>query len=113
MSYMFSYGPFFHTGLKAEFTSGKSGFMLGIANPTDFKSASFSKKYVLAQYSVATKNDKLKAYLNFLGGKANDSLKNNQLDLVVLGTVTPKFSVGYNGTVASFKQKVGNKFGDV
>lgn len=112
MSYMFSYGPFFHTGLKAEYTAGKSGFMLGIANPTDFKSASFANKYVVAQYSVATKNDKLKAYLNFLGGKANDSSKNNQFDLVLLGTVTSKFSVGYNGTVASFKQKVGNKFGD-
>jgi hypothetical protein len=109
---MFSYGPFFHTGLKAEYTAGKSGFMLGIANPTDFKTANFSKKYVVAQYSVATKNDKLKAYLNFLGGKANDSSKNSQLDLVLLGAVTSKFSIGYNGTVASFKQKVGSKFGD-
>jgi hypothetical protein len=112
MSYMFSYGPFFHTGLKAEYTAGKSGFMLGIANPTDFKTANFSKKYVVAQYSVATKNDKLKAYLNFLGGKATDSSKNSQLDLVLLGTVSSKFSIGYNGTVASFKQKVGSKFGD-
>src|SRR6476469_4884834 len=37
MSYMFTNGPFFHTGIKAEATYKKSGFMLGIANPTDFK----------------------------------------------------------------------------
>jgi hypothetical protein len=34
MSYMFSYGPFFHTGLKAEYFFGTSSIMLGIANPT-------------------------------------------------------------------------------
>jgi hypothetical protein len=111
MSYMFSYGPFFHTGLKAEYTAGKNGFMLGIANPTDFKSASFANKYVIAQYSIASGNDKVKAYLNFLGGKANDSSKNNQLDLVVTGAVSDKFSIGFDGTIASFNHKVGNKFG--
>ena len=111
MSYMFSYGPFFHTGLKAEYTAGKNGFMLGIANPTDFKSASFANKYVLAQYSIASGNDKVKAYLNFLGGKANDSSKNKQLDLVVSATVNDKFSIGYNGTIASFSHKVRNKYG--
>lgn len=37
MSYMFSWGPFFHTGIKAEATAGKSGFMLGISNQTDYK----------------------------------------------------------------------------
>ena len=31
MSYMFSSGPFSHTGLKAEYSSGKHGFMLGIS----------------------------------------------------------------------------------
>ncbi|MGB0839260.1 MAG: outer membrane beta-barrel protein, partial [Chitinophagales bacterium] len=35
-SYMFSYGPFSHTGLKAEFELGKGwSFMGGIFNPTD------------------------------------------------------------------------------
>ncbi|HEX8314145.1 MAG TPA: outer membrane beta-barrel protein, partial [Flavisolibacter sp.] len=37
MSYMFTNGPFFHTGLKADLTFGTSGFMIGIANPTDYK----------------------------------------------------------------------------
>ena len=37
MSYMFTNGPFFHTGLKAEASYKSSSFMIGIANPTDFK----------------------------------------------------------------------------
>lgn len=112
MSYMFSYGPFFHTGVKADLTAGKSGFMVGIANPTDLKSASFSSKYLIAQYSIAP-TDKIKAYLNYQGGKPDDATKGHQFDLVLTGTVSDKFSLGYNGTVASAKSKdVTGKFGD-
>ena len=40
MSYGFSYGPFFHTGLKADISlGGKSALMVGVANPTDYVSA--------------------------------------------------------------------------
>src|SRR6187401_3121804 len=37
MSYMFTNGPFFHTGVKAELAVNTSGFMIGVANPTDYK----------------------------------------------------------------------------
>src|SRR6188474_1338717 len=56
MSYMFTNGPFFHTGVKAEFAVKSSGFMIGIANPTDFKyvpEGSNNKKSFIAQYSFA------------------------------------------------------------
>src|SRR4029078_1865834 len=44
MDYMFSYGPFFHTGLKADVTVNSNfAFMLGVANPTDMSTASFAK----------------------------------------------------------------------
>ena len=105
MSYMFSYGPFFHTGVKAEASFGKSGFMLGVANPTDLKSTSFGKKFVVGQYSVATKDDKLKAYLNFQGGKFSDSIKIMQFDAVITAAITSKFSIGVNGTMAHFSYK--------
>ncbi|HYE56707.1 MAG TPA: outer membrane beta-barrel protein, partial [Chitinophagaceae bacterium] len=36
MSYMFTNGPFFHTGLKADLTKGKHGLMIGVANATDY-----------------------------------------------------------------------------
>lgn len=104
MSYMFSYGPFFHTGVKAEYTAGKSGFMVGLLNPTDLKSANFQQKMIGAQYSYAA-SDKLKFYLNYIGGKAADDQNLHQGDLVILGTVTDKFSIGYNGTVQSRKYK--------
>jgi hypothetical protein len=55
MSYMFTNGPFFHTGAKAELTKGKHGLMLGVANPTDYKTApptGINKKAFLAQYST-------------------------------------------------------------
>lgn len=113
MSYMFSKGPFFHTGVKADFTVGKSGFMLGITDPTDLKSASFSQKFVIAQYSIASKSDKLKAYLNFQGGKPADNVKMHQLDVVITNAFTSTFSMGYNGTIASSKVKVNGKFGDL
>jgi hypothetical protein len=112
MSYMFSYGPFSHTGLKAEVTKGKSGFMLGIANPTDFRSASFEQKMVIAQYSLAA-SDKLKFYLNYQGGKAAPSTKINQFDAVITATITDQFSLGYNGTIQSGKSKdLAGKYGD-
>jgi hypothetical protein len=100
MSYMFSYGPFFHTGIKADATFGKHGFMIGVANPTDYKAApSGSKKSLLAQYSLAV-SDNWKIYLNYVGGtRPADSAKINQLDAVVTGKLSDKFSIGYNGSI--------------
>jgi hypothetical protein len=100
MSYMFSYGPFFHTGLKADLTAGKSGFMLGVANPTDFKTASFSQKWLIAQYSLAA-SDKVKLYANYQGGNLGDAMKTRlrHYDLVLTAGISDKFSIGYNGTV--------------
>jgi len=103
MDYMFSYGPFFHTGLKADFTFTNVGFMIGVTNPPDRLTASFEKKFFIAQLSGATTNGKVKAYLNYVGGKYANDITTNQFDLVVTGTVTDQFSVGYNGTVQIVK----------
>jgi hypothetical protein len=102
MSYMFSYGPFFHTGVKADATFGKHGLMIGIANPTDYKSAPLdSKKSFLAQYSLAV-TENWKVYLNYVGGtRPADSARINQFDAVVTGKFSDKFSIGYNGTIFS------------
>jgi hypothetical protein len=98
MSYMFSYGPFFHTGLKADLTAGKSGFMLGVTNPSDLKTASFAQKFAIAQYSYA--GDKVKLYLNYQGGNFERMQKMKQVDAVLTGAVSDKFSIGYNGTIS-------------
>lgn len=102
MSYMFTYGPFFHTGLKADISlGGKSALMVGIANPTDYSTTTSSSKFIIAQFSTGSKNDKVKAFLNFQSGKYAIGSTLTQFDLVVTGTVTDKFSIGYNGTVQS------------
>jgi Putative beta-barrel porin-2, OmpL-like. bbp2 len=103
MSYMFTNGPFTHTGLKAEVSKGKHGIMLGVSNPTDFRippDGQINKKALLAQYSFAP-NDKVKFYLNYVGGKNPDTSKTNQFDAVITAKVSDKFNIGFNGTVNS------------
>lgn len=114
MSYMFTNGPFFHTGLRSDFTFGKSGFMIGIANPTDFTTTTSPTKTLIAQFSTGSKDDKVKAYLNYQGyfgatSSIPSAASMNQLDLVVNGTVSSKFSIGYNGTIQFVNDKVANK----
>jgi Putative beta-barrel porin-2, OmpL-like. bbp2 len=114
MSYMFSYGPFFHTGLKAEIKQGNHGFMVGIANPTDFKIVPddmLNKKQLIAQYSFSA-SEKFAAYLNYVGGEQVDSSKGQQFDLVLTSKLTGKFGIGFNGTVNSNKAKSDGKFDD-
>ena len=104
MSYMFTNGPFTHTGLKADISvGGKSAFMVGISNETDFRSAPAVPKSFIAQFSTGSKDDKLKAYVNFVAGKQNDFKKVIQGDIVASYSVSDKFSLAVNGTLQSAK----------
>ncbi|MFI5194710.1 MAG: outer membrane beta-barrel protein [Chitinophagales bacterium] len=104
MSYMFTNGPFSHTGLKADISlGGKTAFMAGISNPADYRTAPGMPKSFIAQFSTGTNNDKLKAYFNFVGGKQNDYKKVVQGDIVATYLVSAKFSLGLNGTWQSGK----------
>lgn len=106
MSYMFSYGPFFHTGLRGELALGKhSTLMLGVTNPTDLKSASGFPKTIISQFATSSKDEKWKAYLNFQGGKYNDSSRLEQGDVVVTYAINSKFSLGLNATYQARQQK--------
>lgn len=109
MDYMFSYGPFFHTGLKADITVNNNfSFMLGLANPTDRVTASFAKKSFIAQVHASSSNSKISGYLNYVGGEDMDGATINQFDAVITGAVCSKFSIGYNGTVKSVRSTGGN-----
>lgn len=108
MSYGFSYGPFFHTGLKADISlGGKTALMVGIANPTDYSTTVSTGKIAIAQLSTASKSDKFKAYLNYQGGTNNvDPLLPytlSQVDLVLMGVISDKFAINYDGTIQSRK----------
>jgi hypothetical protein len=114
MSYLFSYGPFSHTGIKVEKSFGRTGIMFGVANPTDFKSFGSGEKYLIGQVSTTSIDEKLKAWLNYQGGRFNDSSRVNQLDVVVTAAIAEKFSIGLNGTVASYQFKHAEQdFGDM
>ena len=103
MSYGFSYGPFFHTGLKADVSlGGKTAFMVGVADPTDYSTNTSPYQYLIAQLSTATTNDKLKVYVNYQG-TSSSSFKLSQFDLVVLGVISDKLAINYDGTIQSRK----------
>jgi len=104
MDYMFSYGPFFHTGLKLDVTVNSNfGLMTGVANPTDFSTASFAKKNFLGQIHLATSDSKLGGYLNYVGGNDQSDAIINQFDAVITGIISSKFNISYNGTVKMVK----------
>ena len=113
MSYMFTNGPFSHTGIKADITAGPIGFMVGVANFIDETSSTTNVKTLIAQVSGGSKNGKIKAYLNYAGFYGSKEGANpigleslSQLDLVVTGTVTDKFNIGFNGTMQKRNQVV-------
>jgi hypothetical protein len=100
MSYGFSYGPFFHTGIKADISlGGKTALMVGLANTTDYISAPSAVSYVLAQISTASANDKIKALLNFQG-----STELTQLNLVLTGVLSKKVTLAYDGSILTTHQ---------
>lgn len=114
MSYLFSYGPFFHTGLKAEFALGaQSGLMVGITNPTDLKTASGLPKMFIGQFSTGTADEKLNLYLNFQGGKYLDNQRLYQGDITASYTIDSKWGLGLNASYQSRSAKDGsNKWSD-
>ena len=112
MDYMYTFGPFFHTGLKADLSlGGPSALMIGIANPTDFSTTTSSTKVFIGQLSTGTPDGKWKAFLNFqgYGGLAKDSViptytlykSLSQFDLVINATFSSKIGMGFNSTVES------------
>ncbi len=115
MSYMFTNGPFFHTGLKADVVAGPIGLMIGITNYTDQSTSTTSTNNLIAQASYASKNEKIKAYLNYSGFVGADSGKNpsalkslHQVDAVVTAIINKKFNIGFNGTIQHRKPTLGS-----
>jgi hypothetical protein len=119
MDYMFSFGPFSHTGFKAQYAKGNFGFMLGVANPTDNASTNSSVKTLIAQLSDSL--GPIKAYLNYQGffganqGSAAEGnvsyngLKSlNQIDLVLTTSLNSKWSLGDNFSMQSRTPLVGS-----
>lgn len=103
MSYLFSNGPFYHTGLKVDFALAEGfGAMVGVFNDTDSKVDIIGGKHIGAQLSAETGG--LAAYLNFLYGvEAEDivdeeDLTEFQVDLTATLEVSETFMLGLNAS---------------
>lgn len=96
MSYTFTNGPFFHTGIKMEyaFTSKFSG-LIGVYDAIDTKGLT-GNKHVGGQ--LAYVDGPFKGYLNLLTGTGTDSLfsQNSNINFTGSYQVTPKFGLGLN-----------------
>lgn len=105
-SYLFSNGPFYHTGVKADFALGENfGAMVGVFNDTDSKFDAISGKHYGAQLSGSFGG--LSAYLNFITGKeaegedrdgSDDDLFESQIDLTATYEVSESFMLGLNAS---------------
>lgn len=94
-SYMFSYGPFSHTGIKADFVISDDVFgMLAILNQTDATNFNFDNDYTLgAQLGYKS------TYLNFLYGKQGGNREPTfQVDLTTGHDLSDEFYLGVNAT---------------
>lgn len=95
-SYMFSYGPFSHTGLKADLSFGEGfSFMAAVMNPTDATEFNPSGDYV-GGFQLGYTNDMGGAWLNSI--ISEDFF---QIDLTTGWDVSETVYVGFNATSAS------------
>ena len=106
MSYNYTNGPFFHTGLKLDYQfTDKFAGMLGVFNRTDTK-LDDGPKFVGGQLSYV--DGPFKIYLNGLSGKENDSLTVTTLDVTTSYQATSKLGLGFNLINKSAAPKVGS-----
>ncbi len=99
-SYMFSYGPFSHTGIKADFAIDDNwSAMLGVMNPTDYTEYNPFGKYSFGG-QLGYSNDNGSAFLNVLYGEqmptSDEALF--QVDLTTGWNLSELFYLGLNTT---------------
>ncbi len=106
LSNLFNNGPFYHIGLKSEYTfNNKVKAMAGVVNNWDNLYDNNKYKSVIAQLALAPK-DGMAIYVNYIGGDEittknindDDSTHNfkQMLDLTATFQITEKFLVGTN-----------------
>ena len=102
MSYLFSNGPFYHTGAKVDFSFGEGfGAMVGVFNDTDSKFDAVEGKHFGGQLSYS--NDNMGIYLNAITGteeelEGDDNLNEFQIDLTATFQVSESFMLGVNSS---------------
>jgi hypothetical protein len=92
-SYMFSYGPFSHTGIKADIALGDFSLMLAIMNPTDYTEINLDDSYTFGG-QVGYKGQ----FLNVLYGDQLDGATTFQIDFTGGLDLVDSLYLGLNAT---------------
>lgn len=105
-SYLFSYGPFYHTGVKVDIAlTDKLGFMAGVFNDTDdkFDLPGSEGKHFGAQLSISEGG--LSAYLNYIGGTLGDPEEDSahEIDLTATFQASDALMLGLNTAFTTAK----------
>ncbi|MEH0154331.1 porin [Limibacter armeniacum] len=105
-SYLFSNGPFYHTGVKLDFDLGNGvSAMAGIFNQTDTKFQTIDPKFYGLQLGYAPEDSGLALYLNYLyGNQSGDEDVDDivsQIDLTGTYQATDAFMIGLNSSYKS------------
>ncbi|GAB4107576.1 hypothetical protein GCM10028791_00220 [Echinicola sediminis] len=105
-SYMFSYGPFSHTGLKADIAlSDNWSLMAAVMNPTDMTEFNLAGTYT-AGLQLGYENDNGGTWLNFLYGDQDGKLDSENVMMAGTSSMGSTFQVdlttGYNVTEAVY-----------
>ena len=94
MSYNYTNGPFYHTGLKVDYQlTDKFGAMVGLFNRTDTKLDN-GPKFFGGQLSYV--DGPFKIYGNVLAGKEADSSQVTTFDITTSYQATSKLGLGFN-----------------
>lgn len=106
MSYLFTYGPFSHTGVKATFKRKNHSLMAGISNPTDFRvPRGFKKKSFIAQYHVDI-DEQSAIWVNWVTGADSDTSRVTQWDFVGTIKFSEKWGLALNSTLAMSRSSI-------
>ena len=92
-SYMFSYGPFSHTGIKADISLGDLSLMFAVMNPTDYTEINIDDSYTFGG-QVGYKGQ----FLNVLYGDQLDGVATFQIDFTGGLDIDDSLFVGLNAT---------------
>lgn len=97
-SIAFQHAPFYHTGIKANFTKDKWNFLVAVMNQNDTKEVLTRNKFVGSQVGYTTENGAI--FLNYVGGSVLE--QGNELINKAF-----KHSIDLAGTINIGKKKEG------
>lgn len=118
LSNLFSNGPFYHTGIKANFKVGeKLNFTAGILNNWDNLYDNNRYKTMMAQVAILP-SEKCNTYINWIGGDEDNHPSSGPgknvrsfkqvFDLANYCQITEKFFFGINGTFGMYENDTTN-----